>query len=60
MAVKTIPVVVLSSSGAEEDIMKSYELSANCNITKTVELKEFFNVIRMITDFWITIVKLPS
>lgn len=57
---KTIPVVVLSSSGAEEGIMKSYDLCANCYITKPVDVAEFFKVIKMITDFWITIVKLPS
>ena len=57
---KTIPVVVLSSSGAEEDIMKSYDLCANCYIKKPVDVAEFFKVIKMITDFWITIVKLPS
>lgn len=59
-ALKTIPVVVLSSSGAEDDIMKSYELSANCYITKPLDVAEFFKVIKMITEFWITIVKLPS
>ncbi len=57
---KKIPVIILSSSGAEEDVMKSYELSANCYITKPVDVNEFFNVIKLITDFWITIVKLPS
>jgi len=59
-ALKKIPVIILSSSGAEEDIMKSYELSANCYITKPVDVSDFFNVIQLITDFWITIVKLPS
>lgn len=57
---KTIPVVVLSSSAANEDIMKSYDLCASCYITKPVDVAEFFKVIKMIADFWITIVKLPS
>ncbi len=57
---KTIPVIILSSSSAIEDIVKSYELSANCYVTKPIDVNEFFNVIKKITDFWITIVKLPS
>ncbi len=57
---KTIPVIILSSSSALEDILKSYEQNANCYVTKPIDVNEFFNVIKKITDFWITIVKLPS
>ena len=56
---KSIPVVVLTASKAEEDIVKSYNLHANCYITKPVDLKQFIKVARSIQDFWITIVKLP-
>ena len=56
---KRIPVVVLTTSKAEEDILKSYNLQANCYITKPVDLDEFIKVIKSIKDFWLTIVKLP-
>lgn len=56
---KRIPVVVLTISKAEEDILKSYDLHANCYITKPVDLEQFINVVRTIEDFWLTIVKLP-
>lgn len=54
-----IPVVVLTVSKADEDILKSYNLHANCYITKPVDLKQFIKVVRSIQDFWLTIVKLP-
>lgn len=54
-----IPVVVLTVSKADEDILKSYNLHANCYITKPVDLKQFMKVVRSIQDFWLTIVKLP-
>ncbi|MDA8169642.1 MAG: response regulator [Nitrospiraceae bacterium] len=57
---KSIPVVVLTTSKAEEDILKSYNLHANCYITKPVDLEQFLNVVKSIEDFWLTIVKLPS
>ena len=57
---KSIPVVVLTVSKAEEDIMKSYSLHANCYITKPVDLKQFAKVTKAIQEFWLTIVKLPS
>jgi two-component system, chemotaxis family, response regulator Rcp1 len=57
---KRIPVVVLTTSTAEQDIHKTYELHANCYITKPVDLDQFIKVIRTIEDFWLTIVKLPS
>ncbi|HPN37671.1 MAG TPA: response regulator [Melioribacteraceae bacterium] len=56
---KRIPVVILTSSKAEEDIVKSYDLHANCYITKPIDLDQFLNVIKSIEDFWLTIVKLP-
>lgn len=56
---KNIPVVVLTTSSAEQDIFKAYDLHANCYITKPVDLDQFIKVIRSIEDFWLTIVKLP-
>jgi two-component system response regulator len=56
---KTIPVVILTVSDAEEDIVKSYNLHANCYVTKPMDLDEFSRVVRGIENFWFTIVKLP-
>jgi CheY-like chemotaxis protein len=56
---KRIPVVIMTTSEAEEDIVKSYNLHANCYITKPVGLDQFIQVVKMIEDFWVTIVKLP-
>ena len=56
---KCIPVVILTSSQAEQDIVKSYNLHANCYITKPVELDQFLGVIKNIEQFWLTVVKLP-
>jgi two-component system, chemotaxis family, response regulator Rcp1 len=56
---KTIPVVVLTTSRAEQDVLRSYELQANCYITKPVDLEQFIAVVRSIEDFWFTIVTLP-
>ena len=56
---KGIPVVVLTVSDAEEDIIKSYDLHANCYVTKPMDLDEFARVVKGIEDFWFTIVKLP-
>jgi CheY-like chemotaxis protein len=56
---KAIPVVVLTSSKEEEDIVKSYNLHANCYVTKPVDLHQFINVVRSIEGFWLNIVKLP-
>jgi chemotaxis family two-component system response regulator Rcp1 len=56
---KRIPVVVLTTSGAEQDILKTYELHANCYITKPVDLDQFIAVIKSIEKFWFTIVRLP-
>jgi len=56
---KNIPVVVLTSSSAEEDILRSYDLHANCYVNKPVDLDQFFNIVKSIENFWLTIVKLP-
>lgn len=57
---KTIPVVVLTTSRAEQDVVQSYELQANCFITKPVDLEHFITVVKSIEDFWLTIVTLPD
>lgn len=57
---RTIPVVVLTTSSAEADILKSYNLHANCYITKPVDLEQFVQVIKSIDDFWLTVVRLPT
>ncbi|MDB5192843.1 MAG: CheY-like receiver protein [Segetibacter sp.] len=57
---KRIPVVMLTTSSSELDILEAYNNHANCFITKPVDLNKFFNVVKVIKDFWITIVKLPS
>ncbi len=59
-SLKRIPVVILTTSSAEEDILKTYDLHANCYITKPIDLDQFMKVVKSIEDFWITIVKLPS
>ena len=56
---KRIPVVILTSSKADEDIEKSYDLHANCYISKPVDLEQFVRVVRSVEDFWLAIVKLP-
>ncbi len=57
---KHIPVVVLTTSADEEDIMRSYNLHANCYVTKPVDLQQFMKVVASIEDFWFTVVKLPA
>lgn len=57
---KMIPVIMLTTSAAERDIMNSYANHANCFITKPVDLARFMDVVRTIEDFWITIVRLPQ
>ncbi len=57
---RRIPVVVLTTSGAEEDVVKAYNLFANCYITKPVDFERFVKIVRSIEEFWFTIVKLPS
>jgi CheY-like chemotaxis protein len=56
---KRIPVVVLTTSKEEEDVLRAYNLAANCYVTKPVEFEEFMKVIQAIEDFWLTIVALP-
>lgn len=56
---RKIPVVILTTSKAEEDILKTYNLHANCFISKPVELEEFMRVVKSIEDFWLTVVRLP-
>ena len=57
---RTIPVVVLTTSKAEQDILRTYNLHANCYITKPVDLDKFMSVVKAIEDFWLCVVKLPS
>jgi len=56
---KRIPIVVLTISKAEADILKSYDLHANCYITKPIDLGQFIKVVTSIEDFWLAVVKLP-
>jgi CheY-like chemotaxis protein len=55
----TIPVVILTTSAAEGDILRSYKLHANCYITKPVDLVGFLEVVKSIDNFWLSVVKLP-
>jgi chemotaxis family two-component system response regulator Rcp1 len=57
---RAIPVVVLTTSQSENDILNSYDLRANCYITKPVDLDQFLVVVNSIQEFWLSIVKLPS
>lgn len=57
---KSIPVVVLTTSKGEEDICRAYNLHANCYITKPVDYEQFIGVVRAIEEFWLMIVKLPE
>jgi len=57
---RRIPVVILTTSSAEADVLKSYNLYANCYIVKPVDLAQFVTVVRGIEDFWLSIVKLPT
>ena len=55
-----IPVVILTTSQAEEDILRTYELHANCYISKPVNFQQFMRVVKAIEDFWLIVVKLPK
>lgn len=57
---KTIPVIILSSSNSENDIRKVYELHANCYITKPIDFDSFIDVVKIIEKFWLNVVMLPS
>jgi CheY-like chemotaxis protein len=59
-ALRTIPVVVLTTSHAEEDVLRSYQLHANAYVTKPVDFERFIEVVRQIDEFFVTVVKLPS
>jgi len=56
---KHIPVVILTTSRAEHDVLRSYNLHANCYVTKPVDLDQFISVVKSIEDFWLTVVTLP-
>ncbi len=56
----TIPVIVMTTSDSEQDVLRSYQLGANCYITKPVDLNQFVRVVNTIEDFWLAVVKLPS
>jgi two-component system, chemotaxis family, response regulator Rcp1 len=57
---KRIPVVIMTTSDQESDVLKAYNLHANCYVTKPVDMTKFIEVVRSIEDFWLTIVKLPA
>ena len=59
-SLRRIPVVILTTSTAEKDILETYDLQANCYITKPVQLGEFLSVVQSIDEFWLAIVRLPS
>jgi len=56
---RSIPVVILTTSKAEEDIVRTYDLHANCYITKPVDLEQFITVVQSVEEFWFSIVRLP-
>ena len=58
-ALKSIPVVILTTSASEADILRSYLLHANCYITKPVDLNGFLKIVKSIDNFWLSVVKLP-
>ena len=60
IGLKTIPIVILTTSDTESDITRSYQLQANCYLTKPVRLEEFENLVRSVNDFWLTKVKLMN
>jgi CheY-like chemotaxis protein len=59
-ALRAIPIVVLTTSEAEEDVLKSYELHANAYVTKPVDFERFVSIVRQIDDFFVSVVRLPS
>ena len=58
-SLKSIPVVILTTSQAEEDVLRAYSLSANCYVTKPVDFDQFIRIVQAIEEFWLTIVTLP-
>ncbi|MEN6459281.1 MAG: response regulator [Thermoguttaceae bacterium] len=59
-SLRRIPVVILTTSRSEQDVLKAYDLHANCYITKPVDFTRFMEVVKSIEDFWLTVVKLPD
>ncbi len=59
-ALKMIPIVILTSSAADQDILSAYNLHANCYITKPVDLEQFMDVVQKIEDFWFALVRVPN
>ncbi len=57
---KRIPVVIMTTSDQDRDVIKAYNLHANCFVNKPVDAREFIAVVRSIEDFWLTVVKLPA
>jgi CheY-like chemotaxis protein len=58
-SLKTIPVVILTTSQAEEDVLRAYSLNANCYVTKPVDFNQFMRIVQAIEEFWLTVVTLP-
>ena len=56
---KRVPIVILTTSKGEEDVLRAYDLHANCYITKPIDLMQFMVVVKSIEDFWLTVVRLP-
>jgi len=59
-ALKRIPVVILTTSRAEEDVLRAYDLHANCYVTKPVDLAQFMKIVSQIDEFWVKVVTLPG
>jgi len=59
-SLKRIPVVILTTSKSEEDVLRAYDLHANCYITKPVDFNRFMQVVKSVEDFWLTVVTLPN
>ncbi|HEY9625361.1 MAG TPA: response regulator [Crinalium sp.] len=59
-SLKRIPVVILTTSTDEEDVLRSYNLNANCYVTKPIDIHQFIHVVRLINEFWLAAVKLPG
>src|SRR5262249_7919966 len=57
---KRIPVIIMTNSDQQRDVVKAYDLHANCFVNKPVDVREFITVVRSIEDFWLTVVKLPA
>lgn len=57
---KRIPIVILTTSNDEHDVLRSYNLNANCYVTKPIDIEQFINVVQLIKDFWLAAVLLPS